>query len=250
MSITSQLLSLSTKLIPNRPIEEIEKQLSGLRSQFDGRLEEFQKDLRQGRGELVESVMEHSAGMAGQRWVEFAAGGGEVLRDIGERIELLARLDLVDTSDESLAIARQAVGTGELANVRAVVGDPLTFRPAEPVDVVLLPYCLSTTEDWFTVVDNAREMLRPGGLVGVVDFYAARGSADPAGARLAGLLPRLMGDGTYASADFGPYLKRQFELVSMDRRAADIPYVPIGVPYFRFVGRKRSAAEHLPTTAS
>ena len=48
-----------------------------------------------------------------------------------------------------------------------------------------------------------------------------------------------MGDEVYVSADFVPYLKRGAELISLDKQVADIPYVPIGIPFFRFVGRKR-----------
>ena len=238
MSITSTLLSLSSKVIPNRPIEEIEKQLTSLRTSVSDRMTEFQQDLRQGRGELVTSLMDRTGGIAGQHWVEFEAATGELLSTLGTRVELLKQLDMVDSADELLAMTRQTIVAGDLGNVRALVGTADTFRPSEPADVVMLPYCLSRTEDWFSAVDNAVTMLRPGGLVGVVDFYASRGGSDPAGGRLAALLPKLMGDDAYASADFVPYLSRKFELVSLDKHVADIPYVPIGVPYFRFVGRK------------
>ena len=239
MSITSNLLSLSSRLIPNRPVEELEKQLSNLRSSVDSRVGDFYRDLRQGRAELIAGILDHTAGVAAQHWVEFEAATGDALTHLGRRVELLGQLDLVDSSDEELAPSRQRIAAEDLGNVRAVVGEATSWRPAEPVDVVLLPYALSNTADWFTAVDNARDMLRPGGLVGVVDFFAARGGGDEAGGRLAGLMPRLLGEDVHASADFAGYLSREFELVSMDRHAADIPYVPIGVPYFRFIGRKR-----------
>ena len=238
MSITSRLLSLSSKVIPNKPLEEIERQIAGVRDSVTGRMDEFRGDLRQGRAELIASVLEHSAGIAGERWVVFHAAGGDVLGDIGKKVELLKQLDLVDASDERLSPIRRRIAAHELGNVRAVVGDAATFAAAEPYDAVLLPYALSSAEDWFAAADNAAALLRPGGLLGVADFFAARGGDDPAGGRLAALLPKLMGDEAYVSADFVPYLRRGGELVSLDKQVADIPYVPIGIPYFRYVGRK------------
>ena len=239
MSITSTLLSLSTRLIPEGPVEEVERRVAELRQNLTGRVAGLQSDVRQGRGELTAKLLETTAGIAGQHWVVFGAAGRDVLADLGDRVELLGRLDLVDETDAALAEVRGRIASQELGNVRAVAAAAESFDPGGPVDVAALPYVMSGAADWFAAVDAAEAMLRPGGLVGAVDFYAARKASDPAGGRLAGLLQSLLGEGAYASADFAPYLQRRFETVSLEKRVADIPVVPVGVPYFQFVGRKQ-----------
>src|ERR671911_700620 len=53
--------------------------------------------------------------------------------------------------------------------------DASTYQPATgPVDVVTFSYSLTMIPDWFAAIENALAMLKPGGTLGVVDFYVAR----------------------------------------------------------------------------
>ena len=73
--------------------------------------------------------------------------------------------------------------------------DATEFRPSEgQADVVTLSYALTMIPDWFAAIENACAMLKPGGVIGVADFYVSR--KRPAQGR----------SGTAGSADgFGPH---------------------------------------------
>ena len=40
-----------------------------------------------------------------------------------------------------------------------------------PVDAVTFSYSLTMIPDWFQAIERAYESLKPGGMIGVVDFY-------------------------------------------------------------------------------
>ena len=52
--------------------------------------------------------------------------------------------------------------------------EPRVEPPEAPVDVVTFSYSLTMIPDWFAAIENALRMLRPGGQIGVVDFYVSR----------------------------------------------------------------------------
>jgi S-adenosylmethionine-diacylgycerolhomoserine-N-methlytransferase len=87
-------------------------------------------------------------------------------------------------------------------------------------------------------------MLKPGGVIGVVDFYVSR-KHPPDGLRrhsgfTRGFWPIWFGcDNVFPSADHVPYLHRRFEPVHFEELRAKVPYLPfLRTPYYRFVGRK------------
>ena len=125
-----------------------------------------------------------------------------------------------------------------------VEADATTYRPAQAVDCVYFSYALTMIPDWRAAVDNALGMLRPGGLLGVVDFYAAprnqpAGSARPApGARLlAALVPaRRRPSRPAAPALSAGAVPSRFAANSV---AVRVPYLPgLRVPYYLYIGRK------------
>ena len=61
-------------------------------------------------------------------------------------------------------------------HVETARADVTTWRPPAggAADVVTLSYALTMIPDWFRAVDNAWAMLRPGGVIGVADFYVSR----------------------------------------------------------------------------
>ena len=62
-----------------------------------------------------------------------------------------------------------------------MLADATRFRPPEgAADVVTFSYSLTMIPDWFAALENAAAMLKPGGTIGVVDFYY-RGSIRPTG---------------------------------------------------------------------
>jgi S-adenosylmethionine-diacylgycerolhomoserine-N-methlytransferase len=118
--------------------------------------------------------------------------------------------------------------------------------PEAPVDVVTFSYSLTMIPDWFAAIDNALQMLKPGGVLGVVDFYVAR-KVPAAGTARHGWWTRTFWptwfamDNVFPSADHLPFLQRHFDVLHFEEHRAKVPYIPvIRVPYYLFVGRKRA----------
>ena len=96
----------------------------------------------------------------------------------------LRRVHVVDLSDALLAVARRRIRGRGWSHVETVRADATTWRPASgAADAVTLSYALTMIPDWFRAVDNAWAMLRPGGVIGVVDFYVSRRHPAPGRAR-------------------------------------------------------------------
>ncbi len=102
--------------------------------------------------------------------------------------------------------------------------------------------------DWFAAVENARVMLRPGGAIGVVDFFVSRKYPEPGRVRH-GRFARsfwplwFAGTDVFPSPDHVPFLHHHFEATEYVEGRTKMPYVPLlRVPYYRFVGRARSSS--------
>src|SRR5690606_43869 len=93
----------------------------------------------------------------------------------GERISQLGKVYVVDLSPSLLTVAGRRVAERGWSNVAPTEADATAFRPAEgAADVVTFSYSLTMIPDWFAAIENAWAMLKPGGLIGVVDFYVSR----------------------------------------------------------------------------
>ena len=126
---------------------------------------------------------------------------------------------MVDLAPSLLAVAQERIRQHHWANVETAVADATTFRPAEgPADVVTFSYSLTMIPDWFAALDNAWSLLRPGGLIGVVDFYVLR-QFPPTGLTRHAWWTRTFWplwfarDNVHLSPDHLPWLQRRFERV-------------------------------------
>ncbi len=200
----------------------------------------FRERLLHGRRELVEQMDI----AAGSTVVELGCGTGRNVEFFGERLHPLARVELVDLCLPLLEQARRRAA--RWPNVHVVAGDATTHAPAGPVDAVFFAYSLSMIPDWFDAIDNALRMLRPGGVVSVVDFHVSR--RDPATERVRhGPVARAFWrtwferDGVFPNPDHLPYLARRFDVRVVRESNASVPYLPgVRVPWYLFVGHKRN----------
>jgi S-adenosylmethionine-diacylgycerolhomoserine-N-methlytransferase len=109
---------------------------------------------------------------------------------------------------------------------------------------VYLSYALTMMPDWRATLANAVAMLKPGGVLGVVDFYHSQ--ARPAvGLVRHGALTRLFWrrwfahDGVRLNPDHIDALRVLMPRHELSERSARVPYLPsLRVPYYVFVGRK------------
>jgi len=128
-----------------------------------------------------------------------------------------------------------------------IEADATTWQPDAPVDCVYFSYSLTMIPDWRAALANALAMLKPGGLLGVVDFYTS--SARPA----AGLVrhnaftrqfwPRWFGhDGVRLDPAHLALLRELLAQHQLSEHRAAVPYLPlVRVPYYVFVGQRFGA---------
>ena len=89
-----------------------------------------------------------------------------------------------------------------------------------------------------------RAMLKPGGVIGVVDFFVSRKYPEDGRRKHSwftrSFWPLWFGcDNVFLSSDHAPFLHRRFQPLSYVESQANVPYVPlIRVPYYRFIGRR------------
>ncbi len=201
----------------------------------------FRARMLHGRRELFESIEAPSNAV----WIDFGAGTGENAEYLQKQFGSMSMLYLVDLCPALLAAAEERIVRQGWTNVWAVCADATTFQPPEGyADVVTFSYSLTMIPDWFRAVDQALEILKPGGIVGVVDFYVARKYPREGSQRHCWTARTLWPiwfawDNVQVSADHLPMLESRFEIVELVERSGSLPYLPlVRVPYYRFLGRK------------
>lgn len=206
-----------------------------------GGYDAFRRRLLHGRDELFASVKVPEQGV----WIDFGAGTGENAERLHDRLANLEQLYLVDLCPSLLDVARKRIRENFWSNVTAVHSDATTFTlPELQADVVSFSYSLTMIPDWFLAIENAFRLLKPGGMIAVVDFYVSR--KHPAqGRRQHRWLTRngwplwFENDNVFPSPDHLPYLESCFEPVNVIETAGSVPYLPtLRMPYYSFVGRK------------
>ena len=202
--------------------------------------DDFRRRLLHGREELM-AALEFPQGGS---WLDMGAGTGSNAELLGERLKGLRQATLVDLCPSLQEVSRRRIAERGWTNVRAAAGDASTWRSPEPADVVTFSYSLTMIPDWFRALECAWENLRPGGLIGVVDFYVSRKWPE-AGLRRHSRFQRFWWPQSYAwddvflSKDHLPYLRSRFQQIHLGEHLGHVPYM-IGLksPYYLFIGRK------------
>jgi len=204
-----------------------------------GAYDSFRERLLPGR----ESFMHALPLRPGARVVDFGAGTGRHWLYVAEQLPGLASLDLVDLCTPLQAIARDRFAA--LPQVRVVHGDATVWQPtppAEPADLVVFSYSLSMMVDWRAALANARRLLRPGGVIGMIDFCTLPAAPPPplrplpAWARW--FWPRwFRHDGVLLREPVLPALLAGGATHALHQSNARLPYLPLaGVPWFHWIG--------------
>jgi len=200
----------------------------------------FRERLLHGRKELIDALPI----APGAHVVELGGGTGRNLEFFGDRLSTFAALTLVDLCPALLTRARARCEAKGWSNVHCIEADATRFGPSQAVDAVYLSYSLTMIPDWFAAIDNAIAMLKPGGVLGVVDFYVSRKHPAP-GLKRHGLFNRTFWplwfghDGVRPNPDHLPYLLARTEQISLVESQARVPYLPgLRCPHYRYIGRK------------
>jgi S-adenosylmethionine-diacylgycerolhomoserine-N-methlytransferase len=200
----------------------------------------FRAHLLKGRQELYEQL----AVPEGGTWIEMGGGTASNLEYLGDRLNRLNDVHVVDLSNSLLEIARERIAAKGWANVSTHQEDVTLFELAgKKADVITFSYSLTMIPDWFAALENARKLLKPGGTMAVVDFYIARKYPAPGLHRHSWLTrtfwPAWLGlDNVFPSPDHVPYLHHAFEPTLFSEHRARMRYFPLArVPYYLFVGK-------------
>jgi S-adenosylmethionine-diacylgycerolhomoserine-N-methlytransferase len=172
-------------------------------------------------------------------------GTGGNLEYLGDRIHQLSRILVVDLCASLLEVARNRIIERGWKNVEAVAGDATSFQlDGQPADVVTFSYSLTMIPNWFAAIENAWRLLRPGGVIGVVDFYVSQ-KYPPRGQRRHSWLSRTLwpawfgADNVHLGPDRLAYLQWRFRQEELHECKSTVPYLPgARVPCFVFIGRK------------
>ena len=201
----------------------------------------FRKRLLQGR----ESLIERLPLTPGAIWIDLGGGTGANIAMAGDRLNHLAKIHLVDLCPSLVTVAKKRAEDAGWANVEVVEGDATQWRPAEGLaDVVTFSYSLTMIPDWFLAINHALSLLRPGGTIGIVDFYVSRKFPAARRAKHPWLHRTFWptwfaADNVWLSPDHLPYLSASTEPVFVQESLAKVPYFPfLRVPYYQYLGRK------------
>ena len=217
--------------------ERLESFYSGQADDYDS----FRSRLLHGRDELIDRLIFPAGGV----WMDLGAGTGENILRAGDRTSSLKEIVLVDLSQSLLDVAERQLADAGIDRANCILADVTQLdRPDQSVDLVTFSYSLTMIPDWFTALEEAYRVLKPGGTIAVTDFYVSRKYAR-AGHRQHRWLSRTFwslwfgADNVFLSGDHAAMLHRKFIVDSFDERSGKVPYMPlIRAPYYLFCGRK------------
>lgn len=219
--------------------ERMESFYSGQADAYD----DFRKRLLHGREELFQQIDFPQ----GSVWVDLGGGTGANMEFIADRVPQLSKGYVVDLAGSLLQVAEQRFEKNGWSHVTAVEADATTWQPPDgPVDVVTFSYSLTMIPDWFAAIENAKRMLKPGGKIGVVDFYVSRKHVAESMQRH-GWFTRsfwpvwFASDNVFPSPDHLPFLRSHFDVELCNESRSKVPYIPlIRTPFYQLIGTRRS----------
>jgi S-adenosylmethionine-diacylgycerolhomoserine-N-methlytransferase len=201
--------------------------------------------LLDGRRDLIHALAWPHVGI----WMDMGGGTGSNLAYVGDALNRLAQVYVVDLSPSLLEVTQMRIQANAWTNVTAIEGDATCFVPSRrPIDLVTFSYSLTMMPDWFAALDHAWHLLRPGGVIGIVDFYVSR-KYPPAPCQRHTWLTRTLWplwfgfDNVFPSPDHVPYLHHRFDVQTFSEHTAPMPYAPgVRTPYYCFIGQKPKAS--------
>ena len=202
--------------------------------------DDFRKRLLHGREEMMRALEIPPGGTL----LDMCGGTGANIEQLADRLPGLGRVTVVDLCPSLLETARRRIAERGWANVDTALADVTTYQAEGAVDAITFSYSLTMIPDWFGALEQAYRLLKPGGTIGVVDFYVSRKWPAP-GLRRHGKFTRTFWpawfgmDNVYPSPDHLPWLQGRFETIRVEESAGKVPYMlGMKAPYYTFVGRK------------
>mmetsp|Transcript_14485 Transcript_14485/g.22359 ORF Transcript_14485/g.22359 Transcript_14485/m.22359 type:complete len:307 (+) Transcript_14485:52-972(+) len=202
-----------------------------------------------GRPKMLQGVARHvspSTSTDGIVWVDLACGTGANVENFGKSVRegKISRVYLVDLCQPLCKVAKRERGEKYGSNVVKVLhGDVTNFEleglpPANSVDLVTISYSLVMIPAWEKCIQNAKRLLKPGGVIGVTDFTVA---PDQSNLSQKFWKDTFAKDHVFLDAEHLNALKREFEEVEAAHDYGTLPYTPffLKAAYYHFIGKKK-----------
>ncbi len=199
----------------------------------------FRERLLHGREQMIQKI----ALPAHAHVVDLGGGTGRNIEFFGARAGQIDSYDVVDLCAPMLEHARKR--SARFPQLKLHHADATEWQPVAPVDAVILSYALTMIPNWRAALVSALSMLKPDGVLGVVDFYVAADrplpgcSAHSWAARR--FWPLWFGhDGVRLDAAQLPTLCSMLRVHEITEAHAPVPYLPwLRVPYYAFIGHRQ-----------
>jgi S-adenosylmethionine-diacylgycerolhomoserine-N-methlytransferase len=204
--------------------------------------DQFRRRLLHGRQQLIDRIPVSRDAV----WIDLGCGTAENLERFGDRIHQFSHIHLVDLCQPLLKVAKDRCAQLAIkAPISIHEADVTQFElPAESVDLVTFSYSLSMIPDWFMAIENAYRLLRPGGVIAVVDFFVSRKHVSDHMIQHNWLTRTgwpiwFAWDNVYLEPDRLAFLHKRFQPMELHQLRGGLPFVPIAkVPYYLFIGCK------------
>lgn len=241
MSLTSDLRVLYHLAFTRARGESQAERLEAFYSKQADAYDAFRKRLLHGREEMMRGLEIRE----GDRLLDMGGGTGSNIECITDRLPRLDSLHIVDLCPSLLRTAQGRVQRNGWSNVFTVQADAATYQPeGGPVDLITFSYSLTMMPNWIGVLEHAYNLLRPGGRIGVADFYI--GHKWPGAGRKKHsawqrfFWPMWFGwDNVFLSPDQVNHLQHRFQTVELREGFGKVPYLlGLKAPYYVFLGRK------------
>ena len=222
----------------NTPQERLENFYSGQAEFYDA----YRKRLLKGREDLFKSISKDRKGI----WIDMGGGTGSNFEMVSN-LAKFQKIYIVDLSPSLLAIARKRIVRNNWRNVEVIEDYASSFVPSEgKADIITFSYSLTMMQDWIAIVDHAKKLLKPEGVIGVVDFYVSRKHPKPGHIGHSWFVRTFWQtwfamDNVFLSPEHLAYLQYQFKQLDVLEDMASLPFPPLSkAPYYFFIGSKCS----------
>lgn len=207
--------------------EKLDRFYAGQAQNYD----EFRRRLLPGREDVVRLMQLPTQACV----VDMGGGTGANLDWLSKaQTEEIEQWHLVDLCHPLIEVAADRSKGKPFVQIHEA--DAVTWQPPQPVDAILFSYSLTMIPDWQAALNNALDMLKPGGQFHIVDFYIA----DQHSAFTRKFWPIWFSwDGVYLSDQHLPWLQANLRQTELHEATTRLPLIPGSqVPWYSFSGIK------------
>jgi S-adenosylmethionine-diacylgycerolhomoserine-N-methlytransferase len=201
----------------------------------------FRQRLLPGRSQLMANIPLPKEGV----WIDFGGGTGSNLELVQDKLPELKKIYVVDLARSLLKVCDQRIEKHHWPNVRTVFCDAQKFEPDEgQADVITFSYSLTMMPSWQEVVSNAFRLLKPGGWLGMVDFYLPSPPNQTAMISRSRIKRQFLKrwfahDKIWLGSERIEFIREKFIMNTLFESSAHLPWLPIiKVPWCYLIAQK------------